>query len=148
MKLIVCWKKSKTDVLSYRCHVCHFLLKKNNKKKRCFCRKLVHYSCYLADGSLCQWLWSFNLVGSYVFIKMTKKYKLFKHYSIMTVKSTEERKLTGISTRGGKLTGNSTKGFRASGNNTQGMPYMLGKIPSGNSTSGNSMTGQTPTARF
>ena len=55
------------------------------------------------------------LVGLYVIIKMTIKYKLFIHYLMITVKSTEGRKLTGIRTGRGKLTGNSTKGFRASG---------------------------------
>ena len=46
-------KKSKLDISS-ACHVCHFKLRKNNKKKRCFCRRLVHHSCFLADGSNCR----------------------------------------------------------------------------------------------
>ena len=36
------------------CHICLFRLKKNNKKSKCHCRKLVHHSCFLGDGSSCK----------------------------------------------------------------------------------------------
>ena len=47
-----CSKKSKTD--HSLCHICMFRLKKNNKKSRCHCKKLVHHSCFLGDGSICK----------------------------------------------------------------------------------------------
>ena len=49
-------KRTKLDTTSLKsvCHVCHFKLRKNNVKKRCFCKKLVHHSCFLADGSMCK----------------------------------------------------------------------------------------------
>ena len=49
-------KRTKLDTMSLKsvCHVCHFKLRKNNVKKRCFCKKLVHHSCFLADGSMCK----------------------------------------------------------------------------------------------
>ena len=49
-------KRTKLDTTSLKsvCHVCHFKLRKNNVKKRCFCKKLVHHSCFLANGSMCK----------------------------------------------------------------------------------------------
>ena len=49
-------KKSKLDSTSLKsvCHVCHFKLRKNSVKKRCFFRKLVHYLCFSANRSMCK----------------------------------------------------------------------------------------------
>lgn len=47
-----CSKKARLE--HSLCHICMFRLKKNNKKSRCYCRKLVHHSCFLGDGSICK----------------------------------------------------------------------------------------------
>lgn len=46
-------KRSKLDTTK-TCHICHFKMRKNNRKKRCYCKKIVHNSCFQADGSMCQ----------------------------------------------------------------------------------------------
>ena len=35
----------------YTCHLCQFRLTRRSKRKRCYCRRLVHISCFDGDGS-------------------------------------------------------------------------------------------------
>ena len=35
------------------CHLCNFEFKKKEKKKACYCRKMVHPDCFKGDGQSC-----------------------------------------------------------------------------------------------